>query len=126
MFADFTTFLSSPAVSLVLTGVDNALSITKVILNNLRDFIFDLLCYFSYVFLRGNSPGRPFSVRAVIVKPRDNVNVYVWDNLVCSYSVVLPYIEAISLTADIIALAIVGTKEYNLPTSAGGIWSNVS
>ena len=77
--------------------VDSVFKIIKDVSKRLGDHLFNLLCYFSYVFMRGNPSGRPFSVGAVIIKPGHDMDVYMWDNLVCSCSVVLPHIEAISL-----------------------------
>jgi hypothetical protein len=59
--------------------------------------LLDLLGYFNDLVVTRNFPRGPLAIGAIIMESRNNMNMYVWDNLVCSNSIILPYIESISL-----------------------------
>jgi hypothetical protein len=59
--------------------------------------LLDLLGYFNDLVITRNFPRGPLAIRAIIMKSWNNMNMYVWDNLVCCNSIILAYIEAISL-----------------------------
>jgi hypothetical protein len=64
---------------------------------NYTYFLLNLVRHVQEVFLGRYPPGRPFAIGAVIIKSGHDVNMYMRDNLIRSYSVVLPHVEPIRL-----------------------------
>ena len=65
-----------------LFGAENLWTRSKIILKEFMRSSLDPLCYIAYFLLRGDPPRGPLSIGAIIVKTRNNVNMYVWDYLV--------------------------------------------